>query len=231
MQNLFIKILKLVITLLVPVCIVGGAVSILTSDAFVGLEYRRAGFPTDAYGFTGERRFELASTDIHYVRGHLPADTLSHKLIDGQQAYNSREVAHMADVRGAFGIVFSSWHVALFTLVLLALLLWLRGETEALASALAMGGWVTAGLVLAVAGLVLLAWQVWFELLHRVFFAAGSWLFSYSDTLIRLFPEEFWKDASLGVAVLSLIGGVLLAFLGRRGTRQPELQVTTPPAN
>ena len=46
------------------------------------------------------------------------------------------------------------------------------------------------------------------------FFAAGTWTFEYSDTLIRLFPEAFWYDAALTIAGLSVGGGLLLAFAG-----------------
>jgi hypothetical protein len=29
------------------------------------------------------------------------------------------------------------------------------------------------------------------RLFHQIFFSAGTWMFLYSDTLIRLFPERF----------------------------------------
>jgi len=48
-------------------------------------------------------------------------------------------------------------------------------------------------------------------------------LFSYSDTLIRLFPVEFWFDATLTISVLSLAGGLLLALIGWRWRQIPRL--------
>ncbi|MBI1854868.1 MAG: DUF1461 domain-containing protein [Chloroflexi bacterium] len=47
-------------------------------------------------------------------------------------------------------------------------------------------------------------------------FEPGSWLFAYSDTLIRLFPLQFWMDATFMITVFSLIGGLLAAFIGWR---------------
>jgi uncharacterized membrane protein len=44
----------------------------------------------------------------------------------------------------------------------------------------------------------------------------GSWLFSYSDTLIRLFPMQFWFDAMLAISLFSFAGRLLLMLLSRR---------------
>jgi len=47
---------------------------------------------------------------------------------------------------------------------------------------------------------------------HRLFFEGNSWLFAYSDTLIRLFPIRFWQDAFLLAALISSAGGLLLVL-------------------
>ena len=56
----------------------------------------------------------------------------------------------------------------------------------------------------------LLAFRAFFTAFHRVFFEGDTWLFHYSDTLIRLFPERFWQDAFLWLGGLSLLAGGLL---------------------
>jgi len=53
---------------------------------------------------------------------------------------------------------------------------------------------------------------VFFVAFHEVFFDPGTWVFRYSDTLIRLFPERFWRDAFLAIAALSLVGGLAVAL-------------------
>ena len=50
---------------------------------------------------------------------------------------------------------------------------------------------------------------------HSLFFEGDSWLFLFSDTLIRLFPIRFWQDAFLFAAIIALGGGILLG-LGMR---------------
>ena len=72
---------------------------------------------------------------------------------------------------------------------------------------------VTVGLIV-VAGIVLNpnVFNSFFVAFHSLFFEGDSWLFLYSDTLIRLFPLRFWQDAFLWAAVIALGGGIALAL-------------------
>jgi integral membrane protein (TIGR01906 family) len=65
--------------------------------------------------------------------------------------------------------------------------------------------------------------EQFFIFFHSIFFKGDSWLFYYSDTLIRLFPIRFWEDAFLWAAILALGGGVWLAF-GIRDSSFPKRQ-------
>ena len=47
---------------------------------------------------------------------------------------------------------------------------------------------------------------------HSLFFEGDSWLFLFSDTLIRLFPIRFWQDAFLFAALIALGGGLALGL-------------------
>jgi len=80
-------------------------------------------------------------------------------------------------------------------------------------AAIQSGGLLTSGLILAIGLLAVFAWQFWFQTFHLFFFKPGSWLFSYSDTLIRLFPLKFWFDATLAISLFSFAGGLLLVWL------------------
>ena len=214
MRTQISKILKLLVILLTPVLIVSTTVRLLTTDQYLAFEYGRASFPPDPYGFTERQRFILASTNIHYVRAHLPNNELSNQTLNGNPVYNTREVAHMADVRTAFQVVFKIWQAAFVLILLMGFILWRKGEREIFGSAIQKGGILTAGIILSIALAAVFAWQPWFNALHLLFFKPGSWLFSYSDTLIRLFPVQFWFDATLTVSAFSLIGGLLMTFIG-----------------
>jgi len=210
------KILKLLIMLLIPILIIGGVVRMLATDAYLAFEYGRVSFPPDSFGFTDRQRFILASTNIHYVRAHLPNDELSKQILNGMPVYNPREVSHMADVQAVFQSILRVWWAVFILLILLGFVLWKTGERKALASAIQLGGLLTSGIILSIALLAIFGWQFWFNTFHLFFFEPGSWLFSYSDTLIRLFPVEFWFDATLTISILSLIGGLLVTLAGWR---------------
>lgn len=215
MSNRSRQISKLLIILLVPVLIIGGITRLLSTDAFLAYEYSKAGFPPDSYGFTAEQRFELASANVHYVRAHAPVDALATQTLAGAPVYTAREAAHMADVRAVFQAILRAWQIALVLFLLLGSFLWSRYEKRTLAAALQTGGIVTSAFVLSVGLLAYFVWQAWFNLFHRFFFEAGSWLFDYADTLIRLFPLKFWSDATFTISLLSLAGGILTALIGR----------------
>jgi integral membrane protein (TIGR01906 family) len=219
MRTQIAKTLKVLIILLIPILVIGGAASLLATDRYLAFEYGKAGFPPDPFGFTQQQRFDLASSNIHYVRAHLPSDALANQTLGSGAVYNPREVSHMADVQAVFQSVLRAWWVTFILLLLVGFILWQKRERSALASAVRAGGLLTSGIIISIALLAVFAWQSWFSTFHLFFFEPGSWLFSYSDTLIRLFPVEFWFDATLTISILSLAGGLLLALIGWQGKR------------
>jgi len=76
--------------------------------------------------------------------------------------------------------------------------------------ALARGGWLTVALIGTLIVAIALSFNAVFVGFHKVFFEGETWIFLYSDTLIRLFPVRFWRDAFVTVGVLALLGGGLL---------------------
>lgn len=209
-----IQILKTLFILLIPILILTTALRLLATDQYLAFEYGKATFPRDPFGFTYRQRFILASTNIHYVRAHLPNDELSKQTLDGIPVYNTREVSHMADVRTVFKAVLFTGKIIFLVLLLIALGLWQEGEQRVLGSAIQWGGLLTSTFIITIGLLAIFSWQAWFNTFHLFFFEPGSWLFSYSDTLIRLFPVEFWIDATLTISALGLIGGLITALVG-----------------
>jgi integral membrane protein (TIGR01906 family) len=208
--------LKLFLTLLIPILVITTTVRLVATDQYLVFEYGKASFPSDPYGFTNQQRFILASTNIHYVRAHLPNDELSKQTLQGIPVYNPREVSHMIDVRAVFQSIFQVWQAAFILALLFGFIVWRKGGRKLLSSAIQSGGLLTSGFILSIGLLAVFAWQFWFNTFHLLFFKPGSWLFSYSDALIRLFPMEFWFDATLTISVLSLFGGLIIALIGWR---------------
>ena len=75
---------------------------------------------------------------------------------------------------------------------------------------------MTALLLVGILAFVALSFRVLFVAFHGVFFEDGTWMFLWSDTLIRLFPERFWRDIFIYLGVLSGGAGLLIWFLLRK---------------
>jgi integral membrane protein (TIGR01906 family) len=218
------------VTLLVPLVLVLGAVRLLLTPAFLLVEYNTPGFPSDPYGFTKEERLHWSRIALDYLLNDADISFLGDlRFPEGQQAppascqfmddcsrlYNQRELKHMVDVKNVVQTALSLWHFSLGGLLILDVWAWWGGWWDHFRRGLQRGGWLTAILVGTIVLLVVLAFGIIFVAFHNVFFEAGTWTFLTSDTLIRLFPERFWRDAFLAVGLLAGGVGALIGFLFR----------------
>ena len=218
----FVRIPQALIVLLLPLMLVMGSVRLLVTDEYLAFDYGKADFSADPFGFDRAQRLALASANFHYVREGQSIATLADQRLGGAPLYNDRELKHMQDVQNVYQAVWLVWRIAAGIVLLAALaLVWRTEGQPALAAAIKWGGLLTAVLVAVVGLLAVIAWRFWFVAFHQIFFTPGTWMFAYSDTLIRLFPEKFWFDAALTISGLSLFGGLLLALIGWRWQPQP----------
>jgi integral membrane protein (TIGR01906 family) len=134
--------------------------------------------------------------------------------------YNEREVLHMRDVkgliRGVYWIQIATGAYLLLSTVV-ALVVARRHGARWVASALLGASLLTVGLVLA-AGLVsLVAWRQLFLLFHRLSFTNNLWqLDPQRDFLLMMFPNGFFFDATLLIALATALEGILLALIAWR---------------
>ena len=90
--------------------------------------------------------------------------------------------------------------------------LWRRPDTRpAFWRALRDAGLITLAAIAAIVIGAVAAWNAFFTAFHNLFFADGTWQFLYSDTLIRLFPEQFWFDSAITIGLFT--GLIALAFV------------------
>jgi integral membrane protein (TIGR01906 family) len=210
-----VRLFQTLMIVALPLILVLGAVQLLVTDGYLAFEYGKADFPPDVFGLSQPRRLDYAAANFRYVREAQPLSALAEQVLDGQPAYNTRELGHMRDVQRVYQASAWAWQSALILVTMLAFTLGWRAENRpALASALKWGGLASAGLMGAMGLLALVAWQVWFLAFHQVFFAAGTWTFAYSDILIRLFPNRFWFDAALTITGLTTGAGLLVSGIG-----------------
>lgn len=141
--------------------------------------------------------------------------------------FSQKEISHMEDVQGIFTLVRRLRLVAgsiLLILPLIGLTIGGSGFMSKLGLLLTIGGIVTV-VLLGLAGLLsLVDFTQAFIIFHELAFSNANWMLDpRTDYLIMLFPEGFWYDAVMRIAMLSAIEavviggvGVALAFFGRR---------------
>jgi integral membrane protein (TIGR01906 family) len=137
------------------------------------------------------------------------------KFEDGADVFNDRELRHMHDVKELTQAVLTVWMAAM-TIAAGAFsgLLLFRRLREA-GRALERGGRWTIVSMLILGGLLFLSFSFVFVGFHRIFFEGDTWLFFYSDTLIRLFPERFWQQVFAALVALTLVMSGLAILVGR----------------
>lgn len=196
-------------------------IGLIISPAYPRMEYAKPDFPADNFGWTQEQRLDLALVAVDYLQRPQPAEEVIYLLEEqvipgnGEPLYNEREIGHMVDVkRVTDGIGRVRFVAAAVVLLGLAILLWNQSTRREGYRAILHGGITTTAILLALALFILVAWSVFFTQFHELLFPPGTWSFSYSDSLIRLFPEKFWFDVGIILSVGTLIEGVIVAGLG-----------------
>jgi integral membrane protein (TIGR01906 family) len=204
------------VVLALPVCLLAADVRIVTGHWFVRWEYGKAGFPPDMYGFSTEERTRLTEICFDYVTSGADISLLADlRLSSGLAAFNERELRHMADVQVVFSHVMAAGIVAGLVLVGGLIALAVSARTRRHAPAALVGGSLFALGLLVVLGLfMLVSWWQTFDAFHRLFFQGDSWLFDYSDTLIRLFPMRFFVDMAATIVVLLAAEAIAIGGVG-----------------
>ncbi len=206
------KIIRILLIASFPLLLLLAWVRIMLFPAFVEIEYRRPGFPADPYGFTTDERLQWANLSRQYLLSDAGDDFFAqYRLADGSPLYNEREVQHMVDVHAIVRKAMVIFAV-LGILYLAGCAFLFREDRELLRRTLATAGIGTFGFLILVLVTVALAWEWAFVGFHRVFFTGETWLFPYSDTLIRLFPVAFWQDGFAAAVIGMLVTGLLVWF-------------------
>ena len=212
--------LSWIVTILIPLILIGLALRVLLTPLFYKLEYNMPYFPADEYGFTKADRLKWAPYAVNYLINSADVSYLGDlKFDDGTPLYNERELRHMQDVKNVTRSALRLWYISLALLLGLGLWAWFGDWWQYFLLGLKRGGWLMVGLAALIGAIVIVGILInpnvfdnFFILFHSLFFEGDSWLFLFSDTLIRLFPIRFWQDAFLWAAVIALGGGVALGL-------------------
>jgi integral membrane protein (TIGR01906 family) len=205
--------LSWLVTLLLPAALTFLGLRLLLTQAFPEIEYRMPGFPPDDYGFSLQDRLKWSRYSVEYLLNSADISFLRELTFpDGSSLFTDRELSHMQDVKRVVGPALLVGYGVWF--LVLGIGLWARfgGWWQEFVRAVKRGGWLTVGIVAAIGLFAVISFWQFFTIFHGLFFSGDSWLFLFSDTLIRLFPMRFWQDAFLFAGAVDVLGGLALGL-------------------
>lgn len=204
-----IRIARTYLIVVYPALLVLIGARLVMSPLFLQFEYNLPGFPPDPYGFTQADRLTYAPYALNYLLNGADISYLGDlKFPDGAPLYQAPELRHMHDVKvvtqAAFAIALIGGLLAVaagFYLV--------RTDRSALRWGLFYAALFTIAVVVAIIVVAVTSWDTFFVDFHELLFQNGTWYFPTSDTLIRLFPEQFWFDAALAIGGITVSGAIV----------------------
>lgn len=200
---------------------------------------------TQAVGLTEEAQEALAGEIAQYLRGKraeldVEADVLDLGTAETrrQPAFNARERAHMADVRGLLDLAGRLMGALALTALIAATAAQIamkKSDGREAARACFTGTWAGA-LILAVPVLALAVWGAadftsLFWAFHSLAFTNDLWLLNpATDLLIRMMPEGLFVGLAASIAAkacavlaaLLLAAGLRVLWTRKRGGRKAE---------
>jgi integral membrane protein (TIGR01906 family) len=176
----------------------------------------------------------LALVAVYFLEGWQPAEEALPILAEqqlpltGEPLYSQHELSHLRNVKQ---IADAIRILALATAVPVSsglLFLLRRPHTRRLGYlALGQGGLLTVMLLSGLAGLILFGWGFFFYQFHGLLFSSGSWTFGVTDSLMRLYPEQFFFNVAAmmsGGTWLLGFGSMLIGYFWARCCAQTEKQ-------
>lgn len=207
------RVFQVLIAVFYPIVLLVLAIRLVTTSTFLWIEYHRPGFPADSFGFSTEDRVTYGSYTVDYLLNFAPARYLGDLVNDiGNPLFLTREVGHMADVKAVIVMAFLS-AFALALIMVVGMIYLSRRSFGGNRRALFAGSIVTLVLIIGLGVVAVTGWERFFTEFHKIFFADGTWTFYTDDTLIRLFPSQFWMDSGIFIgAFVLVVSSLTMAF-------------------
>ena len=160
------------------------------------------------------------SADIrHYINsGDEPLVVTTRIFGEKRDLFNNREISHMKDVKQ---LVRGVYVLALVSAAYLAAMIvvgfsWQKVRfVPTLAKRLTWGGGLTLILIVVFGIAALVGFDSVFLKFHQLSFANDLWqLDPRTDYLVRIFPQDFWFDATMWVSLRVIAGALILTVVG-----------------
>lgn len=209
-----VRIIRSLLQVLLIVVMLLTNIRLLLTQTYLQLEHRYLGVTNDAYGLTADDRLNWASITLKYLIDEVDVEVLANlRFEDGRQIYRRREIRHLQDVKQLIWSVLLIWKASLAAFAILFIILWRMTKMKFVWNVIFDSSKLALYII---AGMLIIGFPTLFLGFHYVFFEGVTWMFWPDDTLVRLFPERFWRDATIVTVVATLIEAVLLEMSGRR---------------
>lgn len=207
------RVMQVLLAIFAPIAVLIGIVRLVASPFFLWIEYHRPGFPADEFGWSLGERTTYGSYGLDYLFNFASQRYLSQLVqADDSPLFSSEEVSHMADVKAVMQTTMWVGIVAAI-ISLICIIVLFRTRKGGIRRGLFAGSlWLIIVLIVA-AVMAITSWDGFFAGFHSLFFADGTWTFYTSDSLIRLYPGQFWMDAGITIAGLALIAAIVTLIL------------------
>jgi len=131
--------------------------------------------------------------------------------------YNDREILHMKDVKYLLGIVWYAQIVSLLILAfysILSLYLYPKEKGLKLGRDFSVGAIFTLGLIFFIGIIAILGFDKLFLYFHLISFTNDLWILDPRyDYLIMMFPQGFFFDSTIVIAILTILECVLISII------------------
>lgn len=206
----FRSIAALAVAAATAVAIVGLTIALFFNPAWVSFEQARS----DAAAWTGWPEAQVDAVSSSMVAEVWVGPGLFEQQVGGASVFNERERSHMADVRRVMLAFYALVAVGGMTLLVAGIgsrgSRWFWRAVSRGAAGLALGAVVIGAAFAAF-------FDTAFTLFHEIFFAAGTWTFDpATDRLVQLFPDAFWTETSVAIAIVGLAISIGVWLAGRR---------------
>ncbi len=192
------------------IAIIGLTVVLFFNPLWISLEQDRTGV-SSITGYTSEQ--------VRTATGSILADLIVGPpdfavAVNGKPVLDAEERSHMVDVRNVLLPIGGRFSVASLTFVTLAAANWRK---RWLWRAVARGAGALALMGMAVGVVAAFFFDAAFLLFHRVFFPQGNFSFDpRTERLTQLFPDPFWSETLILMAIVGLVIAVAVTVAARR---------------
>ena len=151
---------------------------------------------------------------LGYFRGK---NNLDHNFFSNQAQL------HLADVKNLLKSTFIFYNLSLLTVLILSALLIIKKQYRLLTTSLFLSSIITLSAMVLLAVGLFGVFDFLFVKFHRLVFDNNLWMFPEDDSLIRLFPQQFFISFSnqlaaniiLTSALIATVSGILIKKLPR----------------